>query len=303
MKKSFLFLWLLFYSGLCFSVERANVCVIFSSEIEPYKQNLKGFKEYFREKNVALWISEYNLEKQELETIYSQINKKKPDLIFVLGTKAARLVKKRTEEINVVFSMIIEPEKIVGLNFASVSMDIPVSVKLAEIKKILPNVKKVGLIYSPEFTLQYDEISRISKNMGFQIIGKEISLAKEFPCAVKEISEHIDCFLMLLDSKIYFSQSVQYLLLESLRKKFAVIGLSSQYTEAGALISFDCDYKDLGRQAGEIALRILDGEKPCDIRQTFPEKIKISLNLITAERLGIKISRAIINEADKIFNE
>jgi len=109
--------------------------------------------------------------------------------------------------------------------------------------------------------------------------------------------------LMIPDPKIYFPRSVEYLLLESLRKRFPVVGLSRLYTKAGALLSFDCDYKDLGRQAGEIALRILDGENPADIQPQRPGKIKFSLNLLTAERLGIKIPSVIITEASEVFGK
>lgn len=108
---------------------------------------------------------------------------------------------------------------------------------------------------------------------------------------------------MIADTTLYLPQVTEYLLLESLRAKFPVIGLSSCYTKAGAVLSFDCDYKDLGRQAGEISLRILQGENPSNIPIARPEKIKFSLNLSAAERMNIKIPDSIIKQASEVFGK
>jgi len=75
---------------------------------------------------------------------------------------------------------------------------------------------------------------------------------------------------MVADTKIYFPKSIEHLLREGLSRKIPVIGLSSSYTKAGSLISFDCDYEDLGRQTAEFALRILAGERSKLLyKQTF----------------------------------
>lgn len=304
-KKIFLFavfFWA-FSRVWCFAVERAAISVVFSSALGPYQQSREGFKEFFEEKKVALWISEYNLKKTNPEVICSRIKEERPDLVFTLGTKASKLVKEKIKNIPVVFSIILNPQAVVDINVTGVSMDIPPAMKLRKIKKILPEVKRIGLIYSPKTTPLYREISKTCKEFGLQIIRRKIDSGKELPDALKEISWQIDCFLMIADSEIYFPQSVEYLLLESLRGKFPVIGLSSFYTKAGALISFDCDYEDLGRQAGEIALRILDGEKPANIKPARPRKINLSLNLIAAERLDIKIPSAVIKEATEVFGK
>ncbi|MFH1288757.1 MAG: ABC transporter substrate-binding protein [bacterium] len=281
----------------CSADEQTAVAVIFSSDIEPYQQAWRSFKEFLDQKKVALRVSKYNLKEKQPEAICSEINKEKPDLVFTLGSAASKLAKEKIGDIPVLFCMVMDPQAVIGLNITGVSMDIPAMMKLENIKRVLPDVKKIGLIYSFKLTQQYEKILQASEELGFQIIGMEIASGKELHSALKEMSHQIDCFLMIPDPEIYFPQSVKYLLLESLRNKFKVVGLSSFYTKAGALVSFDCDYKDLGRQAGKIALRIFNGEKPNDIKFIIPGKIKVSINLITAERLGIEISQDIIKEA------
>jgi putative ABC transport system substrate-binding protein len=296
-------LCLIFPTVWCYAAERVVVSVVFSSDIEAYRQAWSGFKEFLGEKKVSLWVSEYSLKEEEPEQVYSRMNKQKPDVVVTLGTKASKLAKEKIKDISVVFCMVFNPEKMVGLNITGVSMEIPAEIKIEGIKKILPGAKKIGLIYSSESTVAYTEISRVCDQMGFKLITRMIDSEEGLPGALKDISSQIDCFLMIPDSKIYSPISVKHLLIQSLREGFPVIGLSSLYTKAGALFSFDCDYGDLGRQAAGITLRILNGEKPGDIAPAIPKKTKLSLNLATAERSGIEIPSQIIQEASEVFGE
>ncbi|MFH1259709.1 MAG: ABC transporter substrate-binding protein [Elusimicrobiota bacterium] len=298
-------LLLMFFSLRCIYAEQIIIPVIFSSHLEPYEQDWKGCREFFRESKMTVGFSEYYLDKKKPEIICSEINRQKSRLVIVLGTGALKLAKERIENIPIVFSLVLEPEEIAAsnTNITGVNMDIPSRMKLEEIKRIFPNIKRVGMIYSPRTGSVYREILPAAKEMNIQLVAREINSEKEFPQALEEIFSQVDCFLMVADSKIYFPRSVQYLLLESLKKKIFLIGLSSFYTRAGALLSFDCDYKDLGKQTGEVALRILNGEKPSDLQFVRPRKFVISLNLLIAKRLGIVIPSGIIQEASEVVGE
>lgn len=294
---------LIFSLNLNFASAQAMVSVIFSSDIEPYQQTWKGIKEVFEEKKVPLNCSEYHLERQNSDSILLQISQENMNIVFAIGPQASKLVKNKIKDTPVVFSLVLNPEEIVNTNITGVSLDIPITVKLKYIKRILPDVKKIGVIFSSKSIPLYKEILEGCKEMGFQLIGQEIRSGKEFKDAFEDVSRHIDSFLMIPDTEVYFQQSIKYLLLEGLRKKLPVIGLSSAYTKAGAIVSFDNNYRDIGKQAGEIALRVLDGEKPGNIAPVRPRTIRFSLNLLVAERLGITIPSDIIKESSEVFGK
>jgi len=296
-------LFLIFSNGLCFAAERATVSVIFSSNIEPYQQSLKGFEEFFDEKKVALRISKYNLEKEKAEEVYSQIKEERPDIVLTMGTKASKLTKEKIKNTPVVFSMVLNPKAITDSNIAGVSLDISPEIKLKNLRKILPDTKSIGLIYSPQSDLLYKEISQACTDLGIQLVSKRINSKKEFSDALEDISWQIDWFLMIPDTDIYFPKLVEHLLQASLKNEFPVVGLSSTYVRAGALISFDCDYEDLGRQTAELASGILAGERQVDTRLVRPRKVKLSLNLLAAEILGIKIPPEIIKQASEVYGK
>ena len=81
--------------------------------------------------------------------------------------------------------------------------------------------------------------------------------------------------MVILDSKVYFSQTIRLLLLESMKNKVPVVGLSSFFTKAGAVISFDSDFKDMGAQAAEISAKVLSGKKLRTSDQFIRENISI----------------------------
>lgn len=290
-------------SGPLHASEMMQVAVIKSRDIAPYNLASRGFKDYLNEVGADAGITECTLKgerKHDLLKIREEVKSRKPDLVFTLGTPATRLTQEVVKDIPVVFTMVLDPEASNVLP-PGVIMAIPPEVKLRNLKRLLPNAKRIGLIYSQNSISAYQKISQRCSVRGFELVSKRISSGKELAEAFKAISSRIDCFLMVPDPQIYFPKSVEYLLRQGLQKKVPVIGLSSFYTKAGALMSFDCDYKYLGRQAAEISSQILSGVKPADLKSVGPQKIKFSLNLLVAERLGIRVPSEMIEEASEVF--
>lgn len=287
----------------CWAADRALVSVIYSSDIEPYLQSWAGFKEYFKDKNVALWFTEYFLQDKNPQKIVDQVTAEKPDIIFAIGTKAAKLAEQSFKNKPIVYAMVLNPEKLTGTNLAGVLLDVPVKMQLESLRKVYPEAKKIGVVYTSDSTSRISDLSQACAELGLQLVKRKVNDEKELPAALADVTWQINCLLMIPDAKIYFPQSVKYLLLESLRQKFPVIGLSKYHSKSGALLSIDCDYVDLGRQAGDIALRILNGEKPADIKPAKPRKTSFSINLSTAARLDIKFSPEIIKNTSNVFGE
>jgi putative ABC transport system substrate-binding protein len=222
-----------------------------------------------------------------------------PQLYITFGTSATKIIQELIKDVPVVFSMVSEPLQN-GINVPGVSLDIDPSLKLSKLKNILPGVKRIGIIYSEKTVSVRDKLSGLCSQIDFQLIDRKIGSAKEFIETFKDISKEIDCFMMIADADVYFPKAVDFMLQESLNRKMPVIGLSSIYTKAGALISFDCDYRDIGAQTAEIALAIYTGKKP-DTLTLLPRKVSFSLNLKVAEMIGIEFPAEILREASEAF--
>ena len=290
-------------SSFCFGSTQTKISIIFSSDIKPYQQFSRGFKLFFAEKNITPLISEYYLDRQTPEIVIQRILMGNPDLVLTIGPQATILVNQKIRTVPVIFSMILDYREIKNPNSTGVYLDVSVKTKLEYIKMILPDVKRIGVIYSSKSISTYNKILEECDKMKYQLISRKVSSCKEFKSAFQKINGKIDTFLMVPDTKVYFDQSVKYLLLEGIRRKLPVIGLSSAYTKAGAFASLENNYFESGKQTGAMSLRIIHGTKPSRITPANPEHVNFSINLLVAARLGISIPSHIIEKSSEVFGK
>ena len=115
-----------------------------------------------------------------------------------------------------------------------------------------------------------------------------------------DLEGKIDLLWSVADPTVFTPQSVRYILLNTLRSRIPFIGLSPSYVRAGALLSLSCDYRDVGRQAGEQAVQVLRGSKPQQIPMTYPRTVSTYLNLNTEKTLNLKIADPVRQAAEVV---
>jgi putative tryptophan/tyrosine transport system substrate-binding protein len=71
--------------------------------------------------------------------------------------------------------------------------------------------------------------------------------------------------------------------------------------ESGALMALRCDFREIGRQTGPMAVRILKGMKPMDIPFQLPLSHRITVNLKTAKQLGMTITPHLLSLAHRVI--
>lgn len=299
-KLPILILCLLLLPGRIFAAE-GGVAVLFSADIAPYRQAFDGFREIVQQKKGGIAIVEHVLEKENPEKVALQIDSQKPLLVFTVGPEAAKFAGTNLHHTPLIFSMVLRPQSLAAPNVTWVSLEIPPRARLEKIRKLLPGVRSIGVIFSPDSAPLYREIARECDRMGLRPVGRQIESGTELPEAFADIAPRIDLFLMVPDTKVLSPKSIQYLLAEAMKTRVPVVGLAASYSRAGALLSFEADYRDIGRQAGAMALRIIDGENPASIKPATPRGIKTSLNLAVAKRLRISLDAAAVKEAAEVF--
>ncbi|MCX7716414.1 MAG: hypothetical protein N2Z73_03260 [Endomicrobia bacterium] len=130
------------------------------------------------------------------------------------------------------------------------------------IKRAFPKLKKIEVVYSANSADVIAEAREVAKNLGLELITQ----------AIKNENEVVNAFLRLVDNKIEIlwltvdnivltSSNRKELLEKSKQNKIPVYGPTPVYLkgEIGATISVSPDYKEMGMEAGELALKLLNG--------------------------------------------
>jgi putative ABC transport system substrate-binding protein len=85
------------------------------------------------------------------------------------------------------------------------------------------------------------------------------------------------------------------------RHGIAAIYPFREFVRSGGLISYGADLRDIYRQAGIYAGRVLKGAKPGDLPVAQASKFEMILNLRAAKKLGLTVSRDFLARVDEVM--
>ncbi len=301
---------MLLFRGIAFSEEN-RIVIVKSSNSPSFQSAAEGVKKEIRKGNVAPVFIEYDLSASSLDEqqMVQKIRELNPDLIVTIGSKSTALFSRRIKDIPIVFSAVLNPVSSgfaqsmwsSGKNLTGASLDIPVRTQLEKFKLIVPGLKKVGVIFTHDSKPVVAQAKRICEEIGLELMPVAITSEKEIPEVIEKLEQKIDGLWAVADTVIFTPQSTQYLLLYTLRNGIPVMGPFPSFVKAGALFTLAWNDKDVGRQAGELALKVLAGEEPEQIPITTPRMIFLILNLRTADQIDLEIPPHIVSVAKEVY--
>ena len=305
MKKMFLLTVsvFLFAGATVFAQDAVVVSAILSSSAQnkPYELFFAAFEKQCTAQGVQLTLNRHAIDKEDETTLLQKIGQEKPTVILLLGTGALNAYGKKALPAPTLFGMVVNITKENYPLLSGVLIDVAPETFAKETKRILPNVKTVGVIHSPSIQPFINTLAAAGHKNGLTYIGKPIPAVNDFGKALDTIMDTIDAYMMVLDPVVYNSETIRYTLLAALKKGIPVVGISSFYTKAGAMISFECNYSDIGTQLAKMTLRVTKGEKPAALPIQYPETVSYSLNMAVAKKLNISIPAAIVSQAAETF--
>jgi putative ABC transport system substrate-binding protein len=269
------------------SLAGGEILVVQSVRIPPYEKAIEGFLSVSNPKIKRFVISEL-----KTPDLAKKVKKIDPHLILTIGRDALVSVK-QIRDIPVVYIMVLFPQSILTHddNFYGISMNISPERQLEVFIKSIPGLNNIGLIYNPDNTGELvRKTVEAAEKSGIRLITEKAQKAGVVPSMIKEMADKIEAFWMLPDITIMTPETIEFLLITSMEMRIPILTFSIKYLEMGALISVAVDPYDMGKQAGEIAQKLLAGEVKGDEKRIFARRGIISINTKIAEKLGIDLN-------------
>lgn len=185
-----------------------------------------------------------------------------------------------------------------GRRVAVVTSDVDPQRQVDWIMATEPDCKRVAVLCSSRTQQTADAIRDAAARRRLEIIPIQAKRDK-FPAAIDALnSSSVDGVLMIPDSWVYNSPNVQRLLLWGVRQKRPVWAFSPKIVKAGALAGVYSDPTQVGAETARVVQRILDGASPDSIGLRYLNSYGRAVNLHTAERIGVKLSKREIASDD-----
>lgn len=248
-------------------------------------------------------------------TIADSFVSQKVDMVCAIATPAAAAAYNACmdTDIPVVYSAISDPVA-AGLanedgtstgNVTGTSDVLPVSEQLKMIRTMMPDAKKIGILYT---TSEANSVSTIETykelagEYGFEIVESGINTVSEVELAATDLVTKVDCICNLTDNTVV--QALQVVLAQANTAGIPVFGSEIEQVKSGCVASMGIDYVELGKVTGQMAAAILKGEtKASDMKFAAAEAAELYVNTAAADKIGMKLDEAYISDAVETFDE
>lgn len=221
------------------------------------------------------------------------------DLVLGIATPAAQALTTASSDVPVTFTAVTDPlsAKLVksmkkpGGNATGTTDMAPTEERVALLKKVMPNLKKVGIMYTTNernSEVQVKEAKKVFKKEGIEVVAKGISSTNDVQDTTRSLMNQTEVLYMPTDNLI--DSSITLVTDLSKEMKIPVYAANADLVEKGALFSYGPDFEELGRQTARQAIKILEGKKVSQVPVESPQNLTVKVNDEMAKLLNIDMS-------------
>jgi putative ABC transport system substrate-binding protein len=273
------------------AIAAQRVTLLIERGASTYRQTADGFRNS---------LTDIDLEEVEIDeggrpsqNIGQQSRRAPPDLVVAIGTRATRVATQQFRNSPILYCLTLAPRAPLqsASKLGGMALDVPLSRQLDGIRKVLPSLRKVGIVYD-ELT-SGPEIDN-ARRLGLPVVARNARTPQEAKKQIYELFHSVlepgDAFWLLWDPVAANPANFRTLVELSLKNKIALIAPARPFVEAGALISVGADYGRAGTQLAQMAEAVLAGSaSPGDFDAIDPDEVTITINGKVARQLGIAI--------------
>ena len=282
------------------------------SPIDTFRQALYDLG-YIEGKNVRFEYRYAKGNNERLPELAKDLVSLNVDVILTWGTDAVLAAKQTTTTIPIVMGVIGDPLGIgivtslahPGGNITGCSLDSAEleAKRLQLLKELIPGLSRVAILFNP--TNHYMPLALESARKGAQVLDLSLAVYEVHDTTTLNAAfaaltkDRPDAFLVPADTFLASERSriAQF----ALENKLPSVYTFREYIEAGGLLAYTPNYKDLFRRAASYVDKILKGAQPGELPIQQPRGFHLFINLKTARALGLTVPRRLIAGADEVI--
>ena len=260
---------------------------------------------YVEGKNLVIDYQNAQGDQPTLQSIANKFASANHDMILAIATPSAQAVAGSTQTIPILITAVTDPvsAKLVdslekpGTNVTGTTDMNPIDKQFDLLMQLVPTAKKVGIIYNAgevNSQVQVAIAKEVAKTLNLEILEATVATSADVLQAAQSFIDRVDAIYVPTDNTVVSAaQSVVQVTNEN---KIPLIAGESSVVDAGGLATIGINYKNLGMQTGEMALKVLEGAKPQEMPIEYQKDFDIVINEETAKLIGIEIPQELLNK-------
>jgi len=249
-----------------------------------------------------------------LPALARELVQRTPDLLWTHSNPGALAAKQATTTIPIVVGVAIDLVEIgltesiarPGGNLTGLELR-PVELagkRLQLFKETVPTITRVAVLVDPAWTAHTSIpgiIEREARALGVQLQRVEAHATAAFETAFAAMARGRADALMIMESDVFATHREQLAAL-AIRHRLPAMSYGPHHAEAGSLLAYGADPRELCQRSAVFVDKILKGAKPADLPIERAFKFPFVINLKTAKALGLTISPSLLARADRVID-
>lgn len=282
-----------------------EVAIVVSEAMQPYRDAVAGFKEGMQGGPSPISYEEFLASSADPADLARRIRDRRPAMVFAVGTQASVFARRYLTGLPVVFAMVLNPVengvvpsmRSPGPGVGGVCLNIPIDAQLTVLKRLKPSIGRVGMLYNAKAGSGFAvEAIEAAKRARIDLVALPVNSEHEISPLLRKVLSEADGLWACPDPLIYNASTAQQIILAALQSNKPFMAFSKNFVKAGALAALECDYRDIGRQAGELAAKMMGGQDTAGAVE-YPRRTILIINKRTADVLGLRINKEILDAA------
>ena len=245
-----------------------------------------------------------------LNAIFDELSGDDTDLVVSFSTPALQAALRKVDRKPLVFAVVLDPfaagagksDSDHRPNVTGVYLAFPYAAMARTIREVLPKARRVGTLFTPgevNSVLARQRFEGPLKSEGLELVSLPVNGPTEVSDAALTLCQSgIDVFCQISDN--LSNSSFPAIARACEMAKTPLFTFSPSQVKSGAILGVGSDFAENGREAGLLVAEVIRGKDPSRIPFRATTKIRRSVNLDNARRLGVSIPAEWVKTADVV---